>query len=76
METLPQTQKTDLWLPKEEGGEGYINMLILGDWDYRKHTTTSKIDNQQGLTAGNYTQQFIITYQGKEYVKEQTQMYN
>ena len=35
----PTAQKTNLWLPKEEGiGE-------LGVWDYQIHTATYKIDN-------------------------------
>ena len=35
-----------------------------------KHTTVYKTDNQQSHTAntGNYTQYFIITYMGKEYI--------
>ena len=35
------------------------------------HTTTYKIDKQQG----NYTQYFVITYKGKKSEKEYTHTY-
>ena len=37
-----QTEKTNLQLPKREGGGDK-----LGVWDWQKHTTICKIDNQQ-----------------------------
>ena len=41
----PQTQKTNLWLPKGKG-EGRDK---LGVWDEQIHTTLYKTDKQQGL---------------------------
>ena len=61
--------RTNLWLSKGERQGGYK----LGVWDQYIHTTIYKIDKQQGpipCCIGNYTQQFVITYKGKESEKE------
>ena len=39
----PQTQKTNLWLPKQKGRRDK-----LGVCDYHIHITIQKVDNQQG----------------------------
>ena len=46
-ETDSQTQKTNLWLPKGNGGRR--NKLRV--WDYQLQTTIHKIDKQQGFTV-------------------------
>ena len=46
----PQTQKTNLWLPKGKGGGEKDK---LGVWDEQIFTTIYKIDNQQGPTILN-----------------------
>ena len=43
-ETDSQTQKTKLWLPGGKGGGGDR----LGVWEGQVHTTTLKIDDDQG----------------------------
>ena len=42
----PQTQKTNLWLPKQKGRRDK-----LGVCDYHIHITIQKVDNQQGSTV-------------------------
>ena len=67
-ETDSQTQKTNLWLPKEKR----VGRDKLGVWDQRIHTTICKIGKQQHPTiysTGNYIQYFVINYNGKEYEK-------
>ena len=44
-ETDSQTQKTNLWLPKGEGGRDK-----LGVWDQQIQTAIHKIEKQQGFT--------------------------
>ena len=64
----PQTQKTNLWLPKgkDVGGinqEFGINIYTL--------LYIKQITNRDLLySTGNYTQYFVITYKGKESEKE------
>ena len=47
-ETDSQTQKTNLWLPKEKGGQ---NRDKLGLWDQKIQITVHKIDKKQGPTV-------------------------
>ena len=64
----PQTQKTNLWLPKGKGGginqEFEINIYTL--------VYTKQIINKDLLySTGNSTQYTVITYMGKESEKAQ-----
>ena len=65
--TDTQTQKADLWLPKVrwEGINQEFGINI-----YIKYYILKYIINKNVLySTGNYTQYFVITYNGKEYVK-------
>ena len=64
METDPQTQKTNLWLP--EGKEG-----IGINWDVGLTDNTlpyvKQVNNKDLLySTGNYIQNLVINYNGKE----------
>ena len=56
-QTDSQTQRTDLWLPKGEGGEGWLVSLELADVNYY-----IQMDKQQVLLyrIGNATQYPVI----------------
>ena len=56
-----QTQRTDLWLPRE-GGWGRDG---LGVGDQQMQTSVYRMDKQQG----NYIQYPVINHNGKEYEK-------
>ena len=68
-ETDSQTERTDLWLPRESwGGRGM-------DWEFgvgrRKLLHLEWIHNKVLLySTGNYTQCPVINHNGKEYEKE------
>ena len=49
----------------------------LGGWDQQIHTAIYKTDKQQDLldNTGNYIQQLVITYHGKESEKEYMYIY-
>ena len=47
-ETDSQTQRTDLWLPKEKGGGDQLEFGIYTHTHTHTHTPIYKIDNQQG----------------------------
>ena len=67
-ETEPQTQRTDLWLPRESwGGRGM-------DWEFgvgrRKLLHLEWIHNKVLLySTGNYILYPVINHNGKEYEK-------
>ena len=73
IKTVSQTEETNLWLPKGIGGAGgeigvWINMykLLYIKW----------ISNRDLLNSTeNYIQSLVITYIGKESIKEDAYIY-
>ena len=60
----PQTQKTNLWLPKGKSKDG-----INQEFGINKYTLLyiKYITNKDVLySTGNYPQYFVLTYKGKE----------
>ena len=58
-----QTQKTNLWLPKGEGGRDKLR--IQNGYMYTLLYIKLKKKNLM-YSTGNYIQYFVITYNGKE----------
>ena len=60
----PQTEITNLWLPKGEGGGGINWEVGINIYTplYIKYITNKKLL----YSTGNYAQYFVITYEGKE----------
>ena len=68
-----QTQKTNLWLPKGEGG-GRINQEF-GISRY-KLLYKNQISNKALLySIGNYIQYLVLNHNGQEYEKEYIYIY-
>ena len=73
-ETDSQTQRTDLWLPRQWGWRGMDREFGISKW---KLLCIEWINNKVLLySTGNYIQYPVINHNGKEYDKECVYMYN
>ena len=63
----PQTQKTNSWLPEGKCGERNEG---VGFNTYTLLYTTQIINKDLLFSTGNFTQNFIISYKGKESEKK------
>ena len=66
----PQTQKTNLWLPKGKGG----GRDKLGVWDEQIHTTLYKVDKQQGLTI-QHRKLYLVSYKNVQWNRLRKRIY-
>ena len=64
--TDSQPQRTDLWLPRESGKNGF------GVWGQQMQTIIYRMDKQQVLlySTGKCIQYFVKNHNGKAYIKE------
>ena len=68
-----QTQKTNLWLPKEKDGRGISQELVISGY---KVLYIRQINNKVLLySTGKYIQYLIINHSGKEHEKEYIYIY-
>ena len=74
-ETDSQTQRTDLWLPRGEGGGGKNGLGVWGQ--QMKLLDIEWINNKVLLySTGDYIQYPRINHNGTEYKKECIYVYN